>query len=306
MQGTTTSHDHVNGRGPVVTPVSATLPQRTYQTAQIMISHLHIYASDSLCGGKMLFHIMRWGKKERQAASKRHSSKNGKWQHRQAGQAEVRIGAVADRIPVDTVTATANLKRPRHIKSHLPLPLLPRQLWTVKPKIVYVTRNPKDVAASYLHHYRMIMGYRGTKEAFLDGLLEDRVMYCPQVRQTLDFWALKDQPNVLFLTYEAMKRDLRSVLPSVCEFFGKSYTDAQLDELAEHLSFDQMKKNPATNNDQIVRNAMRMNGREGEHFEFMRKGIIGDYKNELSEEYIAKFDRFIEEQLAGSDFRYGA
>ncbi|ETN60369.1 sulfotransferase (sult) [Anopheles darlingi] len=216
------------------------------------------------------------------------------------------IGAVADRIPVDTVTATANLKRPRHIKSHLPLPLLPRQLWTVKPKIVYVTRNPKDVAASYLHHYRMIMGYRGTKEAFLDGLLEDRVMYCPQVRQTLDFWALKDQPNVLFLTYEAMKRDLRSVLPSVCEFFGKSYTDAQLDELAEHLSFDQMKKNPATNNDQIVRNAMRMNGREGEHFEFMRKGIIGDYKNELSEEYIAKFDRFIEEQLAGSDFRYGA
>lgn len=84
--------------------------------------------------------------------------------------------------------------------------LLPRQLWTVKPRIVYVARNPKDVAVSYLHHYRMIMGYRGTKEAFLDGLLEDRVMFCPQIRHALDFWTLKEEPNVLFLTYESMKR----------------------------------------------------------------------------------------------------
>ncbi|XP_053669265.1 luciferin sulfotransferase-like [Anopheles marshallii] len=214
------------------------------------------------------------------------------------------IGGIADKIPVDTVTVAANLTRPRHIKSHLPLALLPRQLWTVKPKIVYVARNPKDVAVSYLHHYQMIMGYRGSKEAFLDGLLEDRVMFCPQVKHALDFWALKTEPNVLFLTYESMNRDLRSVLPRVCDFFGKSYTDDQLDELTVHLSFDQMKKNPSTNNDQMVRNAMKMNGREGEQFEFMRKGIVGDFRNELSPEYIEKFDNFIEQQLAGSDFKY--
>uniref|UniRef100_A0A499FUT8 Sulfotransfer_1 domain-containing protein n=1 Tax=Anopheles farauti TaxID=69004 RepID=A0A499FUT8_9DIPT len=214
------------------------------------------------------------------------------------------IGAIGERIPVDTVTAAANVKRPRHIKSHLPLALLPRQLWTVKPKIIYVARNPKDVAVSYLYHYQMIMGYRGTREAFLEGLLQDRVMFCPQVQHALDFWALKNEPNVLFLTYERMKQDLRSVLPRVCEFFGKSYTDSQLDELAEHLSFDRMKKNPSTNNEQMVRSAMKMNGREEEHFEFMRKGIVGDFRNELSEEYIEKFDTFIEHQLAGSDFRY--
>uniref|UniRef100_A0A182W219 Sulfotransferase domain-containing protein n=1 Tax=Anopheles minimus TaxID=112268 RepID=A0A182W219_9DIPT len=209
------------------------------------------------------------------------------------------IGAIADRIPVDTVTATANLKRPRHIKSHLPLALLPRQLWTVNPKIIYVSRNPKDVAVSYLYHYQMIMGYRGTKEAFLNGLLEDRVMFCPQVKHALDFWALKNEQNVLFLTYESMKRDLRNVLPRVCDFFGKAYTDNQLDALTVHLSFDEMKKNPSTNNDQMVRSAMKMNDREGEQFEFMRKGIVGDFRNELSQEYIEKFDKFIEQQLAG-------
>ncbi|XP_058118159.1 luciferin sulfotransferase-like [Anopheles ziemanni] len=214
------------------------------------------------------------------------------------------IGAIADRIPVDTITATASLKRPRHIKSHLPLPLLPKQLWTIKPKIIYVARNPKDVAVSYLHHYQMIMGYRGTKEAFLEGLLQDRVMFCPQVHHALDFWNLRQEPNVLFLTYEEMKKDLRGVLPRVCQFFGKSFSDEQLDELAVHLSFDEMKKNPSTNNDNMVRSAMKMNGREGEQFEFMRKGIVGDFRNELSEEYIAKFDQFIASQLAGSDFNY--
>uniref|UniRef100_A0AAG5DND4 Sulfotransferase domain-containing protein n=1 Tax=Anopheles atroparvus TaxID=41427 RepID=A0AAG5DND4_ANOAO len=214
------------------------------------------------------------------------------------------IGAIADRVPVDTVSATASLKRPRHIKSHLPLALLPGQLWTVKPRIVYVARNPKDVAVSYLHHYQMIMGYRGTKEAFLDGLLQDRVMFCPQVQHALDFWNLRHEPHVLFLTYEAMKKDLRGMLPEVCQFFGKSYPDSKLDELALHLSFDEMKKNPSTNNDQMVRSAMKMNGREGEQFEFMRKGIVGDFRNELSEEYIAKFDQFIETQLVGSDFKY--
>ncbi|XP_053670280.1 luciferin sulfotransferase-like [Anopheles nili] len=214
------------------------------------------------------------------------------------------IGAIADQLNVNTITAASNMDRPRHIKSHLPMALLPRQLWTVKPRIVYVSRNPKDVAVSYLHHYQMIMGYRGSKESFLEGFLQDRVMFCPQVQHALDFWALKDEPNVLFLTYEAMKRDLRNVLTKVCQFFQKSYSDTQLDALALHLSFDQMKKNPSTNNDQMVRGAMKMNGREGEKFEFMRKGIVGDYKNELSEEYISKLNQFIEQQLAGSDFKY--
>lgn len=214
------------------------------------------------------------------------------------------IAGIAKNLPVDTVAAAASKARPRHIKSHLPMALLPKQLWTVKPKIIYVSRNPKDVAVSYWHHYQMIMGYRGTREMFLETLLADQVVYCPQVQHVLDFWRLRSEQNVLFLTYEQMKLNLREVLTKVCDFFGKQYSDEQLDKLARHLSFDEMKKNPATNNSDLTRGAMAMNGRKGESFEFMRKGQVGDYKNELPAEYIARLDQYIAKELRDSDFRF--
>lgn len=65
------------------------------------------------------------------------------------------------------------MSRPRFIKSHLPLHFLPKQLWTVKPKIIFVLREPKDTAVSYYHHYVNLEGWRGNKEdyyqLFLDG-----------------------------------------------------------------------------------------------------------------------------------------
>ncbi|XP_053689472.1 luciferin sulfotransferase-like [Sabethes cyaneus] len=214
------------------------------------------------------------------------------------------IGAIAHNLPVDSISNTASLPRPRHIKSHLPLALLPKQLWTVKPKIIYVSRNPKDVAVSYMHHYQMIMGYRGTRENFLEGLLAEKVMFCPQVQHVLDFWRIRQLENVLFLTYEQMKRDLPEVLSRVCQFFGKNYSEEQLSELCHHLSFDQMKKNPATNNVEMVASAMQMNGRGGEKFEFIRKGQVGDHKNELSDDFIERFDDYIARELEGCDFDF--
>ena len=35
----------------------------------------------------------------------------------------------------DAFEECVNLSRPRHIKTHLPLFLLPEKIWTVKPKV---------------------------------------------------------------------------------------------------------------------------------------------------------------------------
>ena len=43
---------------------------------------------------------------------------------------------------------------PRFMKSHLPVHLLPADILTKKAKIVYVARNPKDVAVSFFHMHR--------------------------------------------------------------------------------------------------------------------------------------------------------
>lgn len=94
------------------------------------------------------------------------------------------------------------------------------------------------------------------------------VPWSPYWDHILDFWKLRNEKNVLFLTYEDMKKvnnsnfkikfslnitkfvliqDLPKIIRSTCEFFQKSYTDDQIADLAEHLSFDSMKNNEACN-----------------------------------------------------------
>lgn len=69
------------------------------------------------------------------------------------------------------------LKRPRFIKSHLPIAFLPKELWTVKPMIVYVAREGKDAAVSFYHHYYNLYQYLGSKEDYFDLFLKGESKY---------------------------------------------------------------------------------------------------------------------------------
>ncbi|XP_058066588.1 luciferin sulfotransferase-like [Anopheles bellator] len=208
-------------------------------------------------------------------------------------------------IEEDTVSLVEQMSRPRHIKSHLPMALLPKQLWTVRPRIVYCARNPKDMVTSFYHHYRHLHQYTGSKEAFLEAILEDQMIFLPQIAHTLDFWALRSEPNILFIHYEQMKRDLASVLELASAFIGKSYTKQQLALLEEHLSFDVMKNNNSANNSALLDIVHTISKpEEPSDFRFMRKGQIGSHREEMSPEYIARLNAYIERNLNGSDFRF--
>jgi hypothetical protein len=41
-----------------------------------------------------------------------------------------------------------DLERPRTLKTHLPVNLLPDEIWERKPKIIHISRDAKDVAVS--------------------------------------------------------------------------------------------------------------------------------------------------------------
>ncbi|XP_047118661.1 luciferin sulfotransferase-like [Schistocerca piceifrons] len=139
------------------------------------------------------------------------------------------------------------LKRPRFIKSHLPVDLLPAQLWTVKPKIIYVVRNPKDVAISYYYHHRLMHGYRGNIKTFVEIFLSGNVAYGPYWRHVLDFWKLRDEPNVLINSFEDMKKDICSVINKMSLFLGRTLKEDQVTALAHYLSFESMKNNSSVN-----------------------------------------------------------
>ena len=61
----------------------------------------------------------------------------------------------------------------------------------------------------------------------------------------VDYWEIsKKDPNMLFITYEGLKKDFVGVAKKVANFLGKEdVTDEQFEELRIHCSFDSMKKN---------------------------------------------------------------
>uniref|UniRef100_A0A1B0GNG5 Sulfotransferase domain-containing protein n=1 Tax=Phlebotomus papatasi TaxID=29031 RepID=A0A1B0GNG5_PHLPP len=185
------------------------------------------------------------------------------------------------------------------LESHLQAPLLPKQLWTVKPRIIYVARHIKDVAISFYHHYRNIHHFSGSWQDFFDIFMKDRVMFAPYHTHVYNFWQMRNEENILFLTYEEMKRDHPSVIRKTAHFLGKSLNDEQISELADYLSFSKFSKNPRVNLDIYVDKFQKdlQTTLPDADFRFVRKGVIGSYKEEMPKEIIEAFDRWTRKQI---------
>ncbi|XP_048767572.2 estrogen sulfotransferase-like [Ostrea edulis] len=185
--------------------------------------------------------------------------------------------------PTTSLQDLANKDSPRIIKTHLPLRLLPEEINKIHPKIVYIARNPKDVVVSYFHlvsSLRSITRYNGKLTDFVDSFLKDRVPYSPWSRHVLEFWEIKDQPSILFLTYEDMTKDLEGSIKKVAAFLQRDLTTEDVQRIAKHCSFDEMKKNPAVNHQWM--NDRKLRDLKGA--EFLRHGKVGSWQNQLSAE----------------------
>uniref|UniRef100_A0A1L8E4U6 Putative sulfotransferase n=1 Tax=Nyssomyia neivai TaxID=330878 RepID=A0A1L8E4U6_9DIPT len=192
---------------------------------------------------------------------------------------------------IDTLTTR------RIIKSHMPAPLLPKRIWTVKPKIIYITRNIKDVAVSFFHFYQNIFGYKGSFDDFIDAFLGDAVIFTPLESHINDYWNMRNESNILFSTYEEMKKDLQGVIEKTAKFLEKSYTKEQLKTLEDHLSFSKMADNASVNfTEHLDRFGTIINCETTKDFKFMRKGKIGSFREEMTPEQIKRFDEQIKKR----------
>lgn len=153
----------------------------------------------------------------------------------------------------DSVKFTEDMDRPRFIKTHLPWNLMPKQIQTGQknPKIIYVSRSPKQTCLSYYHHSKLLEGFKGTLHQFEDLFLAGKVPFGSIWSHTRDFWQIRDD-KVLFLKYEDLVKDLPLVINQTCVFLNKDINEEQMKVLVRHLSFAAMKVNKAVNYENVV------------------------------------------------------
>ncbi|XP_052757403.1 luciferin sulfotransferase-like isoform X2 [Galleria mellonella] len=182
---------------------------------------------------------------------------------------------------------------PRFIKSHLPFSLLPPTLLDTA-KVVYVARDPRDAAVSYYHHCRMMLlhGFGGDFRAFWNLFINNKVDYTPYEAHIKEAWEKRHHPNMLFLFYEELSKDLPAAVRRVSQFLNKPVTEEQVMRLCDHLHFDNFRKNMSVNMD-IFKHIGLIN--KDDHF--IRKGKAGGWRDYFDEEMTQQAERWMKEKL---------
>ena len=191
----------------------------------------------------------------------------------------------------------SRIDRPRIIKSHLPISLLPDNLLDTC-KVIYVARNIKDAAVSRYHHLKLSPGLQQDFTHFARCFLKNDIKFNPFIPHILEAWEKREHSNMFFTTYEEMKTDLKKVAVKLATFLrGPSYSlsKSSMDKLLRAVDIESFRRNVFLNKDKEVPADDKGNG-------FIRKGIIGDWKNYFDEEMNKEWDPYIHKQLSGSNY----
>ncbi len=190
-------------------------------------------------------------------------------------------------IPIEKVQA---MDSPRIFKSHMPLSMAIGGVPLKQPaKYIYIARNPKDVCVSYFH-FETGKAWAGDFkcswdrwfELFLDGQIQRGGWF----EHVLGWWNQRHAANVFFLTYESLLLDFDRQVTQLAEYLEVELTPTMLADVARLSSFDQMKHSAFSN----MHNVEQLET-------FYRKGKIGSWQQQFSEEQIQRFDVLVQQRL---------
>ncbi|GMS86186.1 hypothetical protein PENTCL1PPCAC_8361, partial [Pristionchus entomophagus] len=186
--------------------------------------------------------------------------------------------------------------------THIYPEFLPKAVKEGRTKIVYVARNPKDNAVSF-YHFHQSAKFLGSQSAltwaeYFPLFCSGHICCGSWFKHALAYWKFtRNNENAKFIVYEDMKRDLMTVMEDLEKFVGIPLTTEQRAKVVEHCSFGSMKDNKMTNRDGLL--LLEEKGPK-----FMRKGIVGDWKNYFTVAQNEAFDELYNKELAGSGLSF--
>ncbi|XP_077522190.1 sulfotransferase ssu-1-like [Amblyomma americanum] len=222
--------------------------------------------------------------------------------------------------------AVQDMRRPGPIKTHMSFRLQP---YSEEAKYIYVARNPYDCCVSFFYHTRDMPEYHfqdGTFEQFFDMFVEGKVDFGDYFDHLISWYEHRHDPNVLFVTYEQLKKDVKPWVHKVADFIHEKYgqrlrsDDSYLKSVLENISIKKMKE---VVNDSMTSMFNDMESLPGDKVpdwvalvaeamgdeatknnmkgDFVRKGVVGDWRNHFSSDQVKRLKLRIQEKTLGSD-----
>ncbi|XP_070822535.1 sulfotransferase family 2, cytosolic sulfotransferase 3 isoform X3 [Chaetodon trifascialis] len=171
------------------------------------------------------------------------------------------------------------LTSPRALVTHFPYHLMPPSFHASKAKMAGFLNDP------------------GTFDEFMAKFLEGKVLFGKWTDHVKSWRHTELGDRIMYITYEEMVQDLPAALRSLSDFLGSNLSEEVIQKIAEHCSFKTMKVNSMSNFSLVPKVLM-----DSDKSPFLRKGVVGDWKNHFSSEQLARFTSVIRQELENESF----
>ncbi|KAK8756378.1 hypothetical protein V5799_000932 [Amblyomma americanum] len=214
------------------------------------------------------------------------------------------------------------MRQPGVIKTHLYYDLAPK---SPTAKYVWVCRNPKDVCVSFFYHTKAFTAYDftdGKFEDFFEVFMEGANDFGDYFDYILSWYAHRNDPNVFLMHFEELKADPKSQMLKLAAFLGEEYhrkltqEPEVLERVVKFSGIDYMKEktadtikaffaNALESDEEVcpgIRHYLEATVKYPRNASFIRKGVLGDWKNHFTPDMNSRMEKKIYEKLSGTEF----
>ncbi|XP_042364287.1 sulfotransferase 2B1-like [Plectropomus leopardus] len=190
---------------------------------------------------------------------------------------------------------------PRMFTTHFQYNMMPPSFFEVKPKVIYVMRNPKDVFTSSLHYHgtASFLVKPGSQSDFLHKFLDGKVMFGSWFDHVKSWLNAEHKECIMYISYEEMIMDLKDSVARIAQFLQKPLDAEVIDKIADRCLFQNMKQNNMSNYSTVPHELI-----DQTKSEFLRKGIAGDWKNQLTVAEAEYFDAVYKDSMKDVTYRF--
>ena len=203
----------------------------------------------------------------------------------------------------------------RFMKTHLPVDAL---RFSANAKYLYIGRDARDVVWSlYNHHsnanqtwYQALNDTPGLvgppiepppddiRQYWRDWFDRDGYPFWPFWENVRSWWAIRDLPNVNFIHFNHLKHDMPGEIRKIANFLEIPIQESSWGKILEHCSFDWMKNNATK--------SVPLGGAfwDAGAQVFINKGVNNRWKDTLSQEESAEYEKRAEAELGAECARW--